>query len=271
MPDLVIEPKELNALIQNNSQRLLIVDLGQQERYLNAHIPGAVLVTPAQTQAGPPIPGFAPSDEQLTALFQSIGLQDDTYVIVYDDEGGGWAGRFIWLLDEIGHTRYSYLNGGLHAWAAEEFELASGAEQIETSSLKIKLSGAHSIDKDSLTALLPLKTDTQIWDARSPMEHSGEKAFAARGGRIPGAINYEWTRAMDQNNHLRLKPKDTLLAELEQCGISPDKHTITHCQTHHRSGLTYLIAKHLNFKSIKAYPGSWGEWGNNPETPVETG
>ncbi len=74
---------------------------------------------------------------------------------------------------------------------------------------------------------------------------------------------------MDQTRNLRLKPLDQVLAELKAIGISPNKDTVTHCQSHHRSGLTYLLGKLLKFKSIKAYPGSWGEWGNLPETPVE--
>ena len=109
----------------------------------------------------------------------------------------------------------------------------------------------------------------QIWDARSPKEYRGETINAAKGGHIPGALNYEWTQAMDQSQNLRLKPLEQILKELQALGMSADKDTVTHCQSHHRSGLTYLLAKLLNFKSIKAYAGSWGEWGNRLDTPIE--
>ena len=271
MPKLVIEPSDLQALIENQDENLVIVDLGKEERFLNAHIPGSVLVTPAQTQAGPPIPGLAPSEEQLTTLLQSLSINETSHIIVYDDEGGGWAGRFIWLLDEIGLNNYSYLDGGLHAWANEERALEQGPSAAKhRSNYVAKFSGEHSVEKEEIINSLPLN-GLQVWDARSPMEHSGETAYAARGGRIPGSKNYEWTQAMDQQNSLRLKPLETLKQELTDAGIDPSLPTITHCQTHHRSGLTYLIAKILNFKSIKAYPGSWGEWGNSTETPVEVG
>ena len=267
---LLIEVEELNAALSGHDKELfLIVDLAKEERFLQAHLPGARLVTPAETQAGPPIPGFAPSDEQLTDIMQRIGLTPESHVIVYDDEGGGWAGRFIWLLDEIGHTRYSYLDGGIHAWAAAGFPLESGKLSYPASDIEVHNTGAHSVlAEDILTSLE--NRSLQIWDARSPKEYRGETVNAAKGGHIPGARHYEWTSAMDQSRDLRLKPFEQILSELSAAGIDPKRDTITHCQSHHRSGLTYLLGKLLQFKSIKAYPGSWAEWGNHAATPTET-
>ena len=76
---LLIEAAELHAQLEQDTNspapsELIIVDLGKEDRYLNSHIPGAVLVTPAETQAPPPVPGLAPSDEHLTRLMQKIGL-----------------------------------------------------------------------------------------------------------------------------------------------------------------------------------------------------
>ncbi len=91
--------------------------------------------------------------------------------------------------------------------------------------------------------------------------------LTARGGHIPGAINFEWTAGMDRERQLRIR--EDLAAELERLGITRDKEIITHCQTHHRSGFTYLAAKALGYPRVKAYAGSWGEWGNHPDTPIE--
>tara|TARA_R110001592_G_scaffold7126_4_gene40187 strand:- start:18250 stop:19077 length:828 start_codon:yes stop_codon:yes gene_type:complete len=266
---LLIEPKELQqALSGHQNSNILLVDLSSEERFLQAHIPGAKLILPGETQAGPPTPGFSPSDAQLTLLMQRIGLNEDSHVVVYDDEGGGWAGRFIWLLDEIGHIKYSYLNGGIHAWAAENFVIEKGAATHSPSNISVKNKEKNSLSANDIIEALKSKS-LQIWDARSPLEYTGEKVNAAKGGHIPGALNYEWTNAMDQSRNLRLKPLEQIMNELQSIGISADKDTVTHCQSHHRSGLTYLLGKLLNFKSIKAYPGSWGEWGNLPETPTE--
>jgi thiosulfate/3-mercaptopyruvate sulfurtransferase len=273
MPDLLFEASELHSLLNkppltDQSNNLIIVDIGKEGRYQNAHIPGAVLITPAQIQAGPPIPGFAPTDEQLTKIMQGIGLTDQSHVIVYDDEGGGWAGRFIWLLDEIGHQNYSYLDGGIHAWTADGFETESGESRLSSSTITVSRNHKHSVSLAQLESIIADKS-AQVWDARSPKEFRGETVYAAKGGHIPGAHNYEWTQAMDTERNLRLKPLPIIEKELNKAGIFADQHTVTHCQTHHRSGLSYLLGKLLGFKSIKAYPGSWGEWGNSPDTPIE--
>lgn len=269
MLPLLLDPEQFNAHPANNSSdKLLIVDLGSQERFEQKHLPNAVLVTPAQTQAGKPIPGFIPNPEALQSLMQSIGYAADKHIVVYDDEGGGWAGRFIWMLDEIGHSNYSYLDGGVIAWEALGYELASGASTPKASDCQVSASNQHTITADALISQLE-DSHLTVWDARSPGEHSGEKKNAARAGRIPGAINYEWTDAMDKQNYLRLKPLDILKQELLDRGISMDQKIVTHCQSHHRSGLTYLIAKLLGAKEVLAYAGSWGEWGNREDTPVE--
>ena len=73
----------------------------------------------------------------------------------------------------------------------------------------------------------------------------------------------------DQSRNLRFKPDDELITLLESVDVTPDKEVIVYCQTHHRSAHTYIVLKHLGFKQLKAYPGSWSDWGNNPDLPVE--
>lgn len=109
--------------------------------------------------------------------------------------------------------------------------------------------------------------DLVIWDARSAAEYDGEKLLAAKGGHIPDAVNFEWTAGMDSEHGLRIR--SDIADCLEKLGITKDKEVITHCQSHHRSGFTYLVAKALGYPRVKAYAGSWSEWGNHPNTVVE--
>lgn len=262
---LVIEPADLASRL--NAPELILVDLTSPARYAAGHIPGARFVDPKRTQLGqPPAPGLLPERAQLEQLFAELGHNPDAVYVLYDDEGGGWAGRFIWLLDVIGHDRYHYLNGGLQAWLAEERPLSTAQPAACSGSLSLTLSDAPSASREYLQGRLGA-ADLAIWDARSPAEYRGEKSFAAKAGHIPGAVNLEWTAGMDPARALRIR--QDLPALLASLGISPDKEVITHCQTHHRSGFTYLVAKALGYPRVKAYAGSWGEWGNHPDTPVE--
>ena len=88
-----------------------------------------------------------------------------------------------------------------------------------------------------------------------------------RGGHIPHAVHYEWTNVTNKDNSLKLRPLAVIQQELAALGIDNSKTVITYCQTHHRSGLSYLVGKLLGF-NIKAYAGSWSEWGNRQDTPV---
>ena len=267
---LIIEAGELYACLQGQSPRpadLLIVDLSGEAAYQHSHIPGAIHVASSELILGSkPAPGLLPPVDQLNALFSRLGLTPETHVVCYDDEGGAWSGRFIWTLDVIGHRHASYLNGGIHSWRAAGLPEEQTRPSRKATTVNITLDTTALATTEDILQELNSK-QLLVWDARSAEEYRGEKVLSKRGGHIPGAIHCEWTELLDTNDHLRIRAD--VAAYLQQRGITADKRIVTHCQTHRRSGLTYLVMKSLGYPHIRAYPGSWSEWGNRPDTPIE--
>jgi thiosulfate/3-mercaptopyruvate sulfurtransferase len=264
---LLIEPAQLMDQLEN--KQLLILDVSSADSYHKHHIPGAIHISPSSLQSGlKPASGKLPSVEQLTELFSSVGLNQNQHIIVYDDEGGGWAGRLIWTLDVLGHQSYSYLNGGIHAWLGAELATETQPNNGRAIVYSVSINRSPIAEVEDVLASLN-NNNTAIWDARSKEEHEGSKVLAQRGGHIPGAVNIDWLELIDRNRQTRLVDLDALQQRLNQSGLGKEKHIITHCQTHHRSGLTYLAMKILGYPNIKGYHGSWSEWGNRQDTPIE--
>jgi len=218
--------------------------------------------------AEPPVMGLLPSDEQLNTVFSSLGLTQDSHVVAYDNEGGGRASRLLWTLETAGHTHFSLLNGGFNAWRAEGYPTDTRLTNNVTRPYTVHRNDAPVADKNYILTHIH-DPSTCLVDCRSPAEYGGQDLRARRGGHIPGAVNIEWTRALDPQRHMRLKTVDELTALYQQAGVTPEKQVITYCQTHHRSALSYIVLKSLGYQ-VRGYPGSWSEWGNDPDTPVES-
>ncbi|HCA26256.1 MAG TPA: thiosulfate sulfurtransferase, partial [Betaproteobacteria bacterium] len=110
-----------------------------------------------------------------------------------------------------------------------------------------------------------------LFDVRSSNEYNGLTQFSQRKGHIPGAVNLDWTFVMDPSRNLRLKPKAEIEQAFHALGVTPDKEIIVYCQTHHRSAYTYIVLKALGYPDVKGYHGSWSDWGNRADTPLEGG
>ena len=234
-------------------------------------MPGAVWL-PAQALVFgiPPTPGKLPPAEQVARVFAWLGIGPESHVVAYDDEGGGWAGRFLWALECAGLRHYSLLDGGIHAWRDAGLPLQTDETRHPVSLHAWPWDGHAAVDLDWLRTHLD-NPELVIWDARSVEEYQGTRISARRNGHLPGAVNYEWTRAMDRQRALRLRDPDTVRQELANLGIHTGADIITHCHSHHRSGFTWILGRSLGFPRMRAYPGAWSEWGNHPETAIISG
>lgn len=263
----LVDPQTLAPLLAETD--LLIVDLCQPRTWQQVHLPGATHIDPLDLMGEDPrLPGLLPDPERLAELFSAIGYHRQRHVVFYDDEGGGWAGRFAWILDSVGHSAWSCLDGGLIAWYREGLPLESRQAPASPSQVDLRINTAFTATREQVLAVID-NPDVAIWDARSAEEYAGLRSGSARAGHIPGARHLDWEALKDPQGHYRLHDKETLVRLLEESGIRPGQAIITYCQSHHRSGLSYLVSRLLDHP-VQAYAGAWSEWGSRQDTPIRT-
>ncbi|MDD9850164.1 MAG: sulfurtransferase [Gammaproteobacteria bacterium] len=266
---LLLEPAALAGRLDD--PQLLLVDLSGEESYAKRHLPGALHLPYAKLVSGAkPAPGLMPPVEDLRRTLSALGVCEVRHVVAMDDEGGGRACRLLWTLEVFGHEKKSLLNGGMAAWANEGHPLSAAPVRPLLSVFENEMN-AHAVAGagDVLQSLAD--PGTALLDARTPEEFCGKKIRAKHAGHIPGAKNLNWLDTVDGTRNLRLKPDDDLKKMLHQRGLTPGKTIIPYCQTHHRSAHSYVMLRHLGYEKVKAYAGSWSEWGNLEGVPVESG
>ena len=269
---LLIEAEDLLPHLGN--EKLRIVDLSRSSVYDQLHIPHAIHVKPKQLlRQEEQASGLLPDIEGLQALIEYLNISPDHHLVAYDDEGGAWAGRLIWNLHCFGFENTSLLNGGIHAWLAAGFPTSSEVEKLAPVAHLVEINQAH-IDQYRIeypTLLEKVKNHKiQVWDCRTEDEYTGLRLAARRGGHIPNARHFEWSTALNRENHLKLHPLERTQQRLEQLGFNLNEPVVVYCQSHHRSGLAYILGRLLNW-NIQAYDGAWSEWGNRLDSPIITG
>ncbi len=264
--------EEFHALSDEEKDNGIILDLGQAQTYYRGHLPGAVHlpVTRIVRQEGYAT-GLLPTAEQLGSLAQEYDLCCGKTIYIYDDEGGGWAGRMAWILDILAVDKVVYIDGGLRAWMHAGFPLSSQLHEPVAGEKPKELNLMPNLKLEELEQLIGQENgqkNVNIIDARSLGEYKGVRQFAQKAGHIPGAKHYEWTQAIHVESNFSFRELDVLRQELASLFDNMDGPFVVYCQTHHRSGLSYLMCRLLGLK-VRAYAGSWSEWGNHPSTPIQ--
>ena len=208
---LIVEPSELARHLGRDD--LLIVDLSDRKGLTKLVrtqrcVPGAVHLDRSRIIAAqPPAMGLVPDERQLGELLSSSGLTSQTQVVAYDDLGNVHACRFLWTLDLVGQPRFSLLDGGLGAWLDEGKPSERRFAQPPPGDFEVALQDDPIADKDYVRARLD-DPGVVILDTRSPAEFSG--------GHIPGAVNMDWSLAVDATRHSRLRSEAELRGSLAQ-------------------------------------------------------
>jgi thiosulfate/3-mercaptopyruvate sulfurtransferase len=245
----------------------LLLDLRPPEAYAAGHIPGAIhldLFGLSLIDTDPaPLKAFMWMIEHVLA---SRGVDPSTPVIVYDDQSGIRAARAFWFLEYFGHPSVRLLDGGFGAWTRGGFPATRDARPAVASEWK------GSRDQKAIATWRDVRgsigqQNAVILDTRSDAEYCGTMARAARAGAIPGAVHIEWTRNLSADGDF--KPASELRRMYEQAGVTPDREVITYCQGGYRAAHSYLALRLLGYPRVRNYVGSWKEWGDRTDLPIE--
>lgn len=265
-PQLLIAPGPLAAALDSPG-RPLVIDLRPPEDFAAGHIPGAVHldlwgVSLVDTDPAP-LKAFM---WIIDHLFNLRGVSESTPVVVYDEQSGIRAARAFWFLEYFGHPRVQVLDGGFNGWARAGLPITRKAAPPPKSTWTGTPQEATIATWRDVHARLG-NPDVVLLDTRSDGEYNGTTVRAKRGGAIPGAVHVEWTRNLGPDG--AFKPAGELRAMYEAAGVTPDKEVITYCQGGYRAAHGYLALRLLGYPRVRNYTGSWKEWGDREDLPVE--
>jgi thiosulfate/3-mercaptopyruvate sulfurtransferase len=271
--DVLVETEWVQEHLDDPSIRIVEVD-ENPALYAEAHIPGAIgfdWKRDLQDQVKRDFLG----PEAFGELFGSRGIADDHTIVLYGDRNNWFAAYTYWYLKYYGHEDVKLVNGPREKWIAEGRPTTSEVPSTAPAGFTAR-DGDPAIRAKRDEVLAALGDGKRLVDVRSPQEFSGEliamagyeQEGAQRAGHIPGAASVPWAQAVREDG--TFKSADQLRELYEGKGVLSGEPIIAYCRIGERSAHTWFVLHELlGSQDVKNYDGSWTEWGNLVDVPIQ--
>jgi thiosulfate/3-mercaptopyruvate sulfurtransferase len=274
-PEVLVDTQWVVGHMNEHEVRVAEVDYDPTANYNLGHVPGAVLFD-WKKDMNDPVTRNIFSRQTCEDLLQTAGVNNNTALVLYGDFNNWFAAFAFWALKYYGFKDLRLMNGGRKKWLEEDRPISKDIPQYQRGNFK-----ATEPDKSMRAFLNQVKEaldkeNIAMVDVRSPKEFTGEilappeypTEHAQRGGHIPGASNIPWSQAVKDDG--TFKSVEELKQIYHSKGIIPDKEIIAYCRIGERSSHTWFVLKYLlGYPNVKNYDGSWTEWGNMVDNPIE--
>lgn len=262
---LLIDAETLNNELE--SDEIFLIDARAETN--DSLITGAVHFPAIEKLTDPdhPVASYLIGPETFEQMMQEIGLNNTDRVVIYDEGNALAAARLFYALDYYGFSNASLLNGGLQGWVTA-YPVVDNPSERSSGNFTVDVQESKFCDISYVMEAAD-DPDKIIFDVRSEDEYTGADERAKRSGHIPNAVHLEWNNVLTEGDVPYFKPAQEIQDIYDSLGITRDKEVIPHCHTNVRGSHAYFTLRLMGYDSIRAYEGSWSEYGNAPDVAIE--